>query len=192
MALDERGRFASSQVLGEIDGGTLQRVTPPGSRPALIIASDYPIAAAQDGGLYYVPFQQAGPRELIRRTPDGQRAVIATLPADTSPTSQHRIRYLPAVHLGPIPSTSCRPGRTAIENRDAAGPADLGRQPPPIPKGPRRHARAHFGPGRRSVRPHSHGEGHTLLRAALVLADHNLYHLGQFVFPRRLLRAWQG
>jgi hypothetical protein len=86
MALDERGRFASSQALGEIDGGTLQRITPPGSRPAVIIASDYPIAVAPDGGLYYVPFQHAGLRELIRRTPDGQRAVIATLPADTSPT----------------------------------------------------------------------------------------------------------
>jgi hypothetical protein len=32
-----------------------------------------------------------------------------------------------------------------------------------------------------------HGEGQTLLREALVLADHNSYHLGQFVFLRKML-----
>lgn len=31
---------------------------------------------------------------------------------------------------------------------------------------------------------------HTLLREALVLADHNSYHLGQLVLVRRLLGAW--
>ena len=32
-----------------------------------------------------------------------------------------------------------------------------------------------------------HGEGQTLLREALVLADHNSYHLGQLVFLRKML-----
>jgi hypothetical protein len=36
------------------------------------------------------------------------------------------------------------------------------------------------------------GEGQTILRQALLLADHNAYHLGQFVDLRRLLRAWKG
>jgi hypothetical protein len=36
-----------------------------------------------------------------------------------------------------------------------------------------------------------HGEGQTILREALVLADHNAYHLGQLVLVRRLLGAWQ-
>lgn len=35
-----------------------------------------------------------------------------------------------------------------------------------------------------------HGEGQTLLREALLLADHNSYHLGQLVMLRRLLGAW--
>lgn len=35
-----------------------------------------------------------------------------------------------------------------------------------------------------------HGDGQTVLREALVLADHNSYHLGQLVFLRRLLGAW--
>jgi hypothetical protein len=36
-----------------------------------------------------------------------------------------------------------------------------------------------------------HGDGQTILREALVLADHNAYHLGQLVTLRRLLGAWK-
>ena len=35
-----------------------------------------------------------------------------------------------------------------------------------------------------------HGDGQTVLREALVLADHNSYHLGQLVVVRRALGAW--
>ncbi len=35
-----------------------------------------------------------------------------------------------------------------------------------------------------------HGQGQTILREALVLADHNSYHLGQLVDLRRSLGAW--
>jgi hypothetical protein len=35
-----------------------------------------------------------------------------------------------------------------------------------------------------------HGEGQTLLREALLVADHNAYHLGQLVFLRQCLGAW--
>jgi hypothetical protein len=35
-----------------------------------------------------------------------------------------------------------------------------------------------------------HGDGHTVLREALVAADHNAYHLGELVLVRRLLGAW--
>ena len=36
-----------------------------------------------------------------------------------------------------------------------------------------------------------HAEGKTILREALLLADHNAYHLGELVLLRRLLGAWQ-
>ena len=36
-----------------------------------------------------------------------------------------------------------------------------------------------------------HGTGQTILREALLLADHNAYHLGQVVVVRRLLGAWK-
>ena len=35
-----------------------------------------------------------------------------------------------------------------------------------------------------------HGEGQTILREALLVADHNAYHLGQLVMLRRLLGVW--
>lgn len=38
--------------------------------------------------------------------------------------------------------------------------------------------------------PIPHGEGQTVLREALVLADHNSYHLGQLIVVRRLLNCW--
>jgi hypothetical protein len=37
-----------------------------------------------------------------------------------------------------------------------------------------------------------HGDGQTILREALLLADHNAYHLGQLLILRRLLGAWSG
>jgi hypothetical protein len=39
-------------------------------------------------------------------------------------------------------------------------------------------------------RPIPHGDGQTLLREALLLADHNAYHIGQLVLLRRLLGGW--
>jgi uncharacterized damage-inducible protein DinB len=36
-----------------------------------------------------------------------------------------------------------------------------------------------------------HGDGQTVLREALLVADHNSYHLGQVVLLRRLLGAWK-
>lgn len=42
--------------------------------------------------------------------------------------------------------------------------------------------------------PHAlipHGTGQTLLREALLIADHNAYHIGELVTVRRLLGAWR-
>jgi len=36
-----------------------------------------------------------------------------------------------------------------------------------------------------------HGNGQTILREALLVADHNAYHLGEMVLVRRLLGAWK-
>lgn len=39
--------------------------------------------------------------------------------------------------------------------------------------------------------PIPHGDGQTILREALLAADHNAYHLGQLVIVRKALHAWQ-
>jgi DinB superfamily len=36
------------------------------------------------------------------------------------------------------------------------------------------------------------GDGQTILREALLLADHNSYHLGQLILVRKALGAWSG
>jgi hypothetical protein len=36
------------------------------------------------------------------------------------------------------------------------------------------------------------GDGQTILREALLIADHNSYHLGQLILVRKALGAWKG
>jgi hypothetical protein len=36
-----------------------------------------------------------------------------------------------------------------------------------------------------------HGTGQTILREALLVADHNAYHLGQVLTVRRILGIWK-
>jgi hypothetical protein len=39
--------------------------------------------------------------------------------------------------------------------------------------------------------PFAHGTGQTLLREAMLIADHNAYHTGQIILLRRLLGNWE-
>jgi len=39
--------------------------------------------------------------------------------------------------------------------------------------------------------PIPHGDGQTIMREALLIADHNAYHIGEMVLVRRLLGAWK-
>ena len=102
MALDERGHFAKANSLGKLDGGSFERITPQAAIPALIISSDYPIAVGADGALYYVPYKPNGPRELIRRMPDGQRSVFARLPTDTGEKPMRWVNGIVANHDGSL------------------------------------------------------------------------------------------
>lgn len=45
--------------------------------------------------------------------------------------------------------------------------------------------------GENLYKPISGGDGQTLLREALVLADHNSYHTGEIIVLRRLLGDWK-
>jgi hypothetical protein len=46
-------------------------------------------------------------------------------------------------------------------------------------------------PGVDLHKPFQWGDGQTLFREALLIADHNAYHLGEMVVLRRLLGAWE-
>jgi hypothetical protein len=85
IALDKNRDFARSQALGDFDKGSFELITPAGAVPALILSSDYPVAVGQDGELYYVPYNNTGRRELVRRMSNGQRTVFAVLPTAASP-----------------------------------------------------------------------------------------------------------
>lgn len=39
-------------------------------------------------------------------------------------------------------------------------------------------------------KPFDHGDGQSLLKEALVIADHNSYHTGQIIALRRMLNSW--
>jgi hypothetical protein len=41
------------------------------------------------------------------------------------------------------------------------------------------------------VRPFAWGHGQTLLREALLIADHDAYHIGEMIVIRRLLGTWK-
>ena len=45
-------------------------------------------------------------------------------------------------------------------------------------------------PGSDLFTPFAHGEGQSLLREALQMADHNAYHIGEIVLLRRILGVW--
>lgn len=45
-------------------------------------------------------------------------------------------------------------------------------------------------PGQDLLAPFPWGDGQTLLREALLVADHNAYHLGQLIAVRQALNAW--
>ena len=46
-------------------------------------------------------------------------------------------------------------------------------------------------PGQDLLASLAHGTGQTLLREALLIADHNAYHLGEMVLLRRMLGCWE-
>jgi len=74
ITLDEMGYFAGSlKNFGEY----FERVTPQGSKPSLIMCSDFPLVVNLDGNIYYAD-TRSGSAKIIKRTPDGKESVFAS------------------------------------------------------------------------------------------------------------------
>lgn len=78
------------------------------------------------------------------------------------------------------PKTQAPPNRTAWNKTVAAFRADLKAMCQLVKR-----------PSTKLYTPIPHGDGQTILREALLIADHNAYHLGELVLVRRLLGAWK-
>jgi hypothetical protein len=78
------------------------------------------------------------------------------------------------------PATDAPPGPAAWDRSVRAFRADL-KGMMSLVKNPRRDLFAKI----------PHGDGQTILREALLVADHNAYHLGELVYLRRALGAWR-
>jgi hypothetical protein len=78
------------------------------------------------------------------------------------------------------PETDAPPSPAAWNKSVSTFQADL-KAMMSLVKGPRRDLFAKI----------PHGEGQTILREALLVADHNAYHLGELVYLRRALGAWR-
>jgi len=76
MTIDLDNRFAKSRLPSGPDG-ELTRV---GSKPALIVASDFPIAIAGNGNLYDHSRTRAGGVDVFMTTPAGRTSVVARVP----------------------------------------------------------------------------------------------------------------
>ena len=80
MAIGEVGYFATSE---KSFGEWFERVTPQGSKPVLMMCSDFPLTINRDGNLYYADTRHNSARivrlttQLVERTPDGKESVLA-------------------------------------------------------------------------------------------------------------------
>jgi streptogramin lyase len=87
MALDPEDKLRSAR-LPSIPGGEL---TWAGSKPAVLLSSDVPLAIGRDGDLYYAARTSANASDIVRVKSSGQRSVLANV----------RRAYLNGIALGP-------------------------------------------------------------------------------------------
>jgi len=75
LAIDADNRFANSPL----PKGATAEIQTVGTNPAVLIASEWPIAIGQDGNLYFQSGRR-GSLKVMRMTPSGSTSVLATLP----------------------------------------------------------------------------------------------------------------
>jgi hypothetical protein len=94
--------------------------------------------------------------------------------------SRNQKHASPDFPSGYWPSSPAPPDERAWDNAAAAFKADL-----------KAMIKLVEDPSTDLFAPIPRGDGQTILREALLMADHNAYHIGQLVLVRRLLGAWE-
>jgi DNA-binding beta-propeller fold protein YncE len=89
LAIDANNRFANTQLLS----GALGEILRVGTKPTVLLSSDYPIAIGNDGNLYY-PSGSSGDLRIMKMIPSGVKSVLAKLPAT--------VKGKPLPHIGGI------------------------------------------------------------------------------------------
>jgi len=150
------------------------------------------LAALLDGGQAHATFADAVkdfPVELRGVAPDGlpysawqilEHIRIAQrdiLDFSAPPTGGYQAMEWPAAYW---PKEKTPGGPEAWDRSVAAVEADLEKFKKLILK-----------PGADLAKPFLWGTGQNLLREALLIADHNAYHVGELIVLRRLLGAWK-
>lgn len=83
LALDVNNAFEKGQLPSSAGTGLDWEILKVGANPTVLIASEWPIAVGQDGGLYYQS-GRAGNLRIVRSLESGVNSVLATLPPTTS------------------------------------------------------------------------------------------------------------
>jgi sugar lactone lactonase YvrE len=112
LAIDEDNRFANTRF----PAGTLGTFVKVGSNPTVILSSDYPIAIAKDGNLYFQS-GAAGHLRLMKMTPSGETSVVADFPRTVK---GEPLQYTSGISAGPDGSLYYSED-TAIRRLDATG-----------------------------------------------------------------------
>jgi hypothetical protein len=123
LTIDHEGRFAGVRLPEPLP----RDVSVVGTRPALILGGDFPLAIGADGALYYPHAGGDGPVRLLRLTPTGGRAVFATLPDafELGPGGRRvRARWIHGLAGGPDGSLYYTE-RHAVRRIDASGSVSL-------------------------------------------------------------------
>ncbi len=92
MTADESNRF-SAVTLPSGPGGDFARI---GVSPTLLLASDFPIALAPDGDLYFPSHLAGTPLQILKLSPTGAQSVLANL-SETAP----QLRDVNGIAAGP-------------------------------------------------------------------------------------------
>lgn len=76
LTLDALDRFSGARL----PSGSTGDITRVGSKPTLLLASDYPLAIGSDGNLYYPSRRTGDALDLLRVEPTGRNSILAALP----------------------------------------------------------------------------------------------------------------